>query len=851
VVSFNSAYQPSVMELAREGDLRAIAYWINSFLMPQGIYVRVGVTRSGSLHLLVEFERQPDRETLIRFICHRLCRLKSEVIDIVRIAARPLGSKQIVWSHSVRLLVPIRRGPRSRSAAPGRSPQPRSTPTPIPTPVKAVARPDRDGNVSSIIHQPKAHQPNTQRAKAQPPKTHHAGVHPRKAEQPKAPVRQSVRRPPTAAQLQIRRRRSIVLGGTAVAAFVIGCGFEAMNRDTPPATTAQSSPDSAIASNRSNRSNTVTTAVDPVTVTQQLAVDPTDPTVTLTFASESVLGDPDPAAQGVSWNLTGIQDYRQADVALTTLDNALTAANPVSQSNTLSQTGSIDFNPLQALTAGSIDVVNLASNELMQTGQTGLVQTLDTLEQAGIHSIGAGRDQRTARRPEILDVKGQRIAYLGYSDSDLHTATSRSAGMNTAVNDQVAADIRAIRPQVDWIVVNYHWSQDLAAYPGDWQMSMARFAVDQGADLVVGHHPNVLQGAEIYKGRAIAYSLGNFIFADSQDSSETDYDTAVLKVSIRDRQMRLEFLPVQVQQSQPEIVQGEKAEQILQYIQQASGLFEQPMQSPTVLDVRSPAGTAEPQPPASPSFSDPAAPSRSSDSFTPSETAPNPSNEGFTVPSEPAPFTPDDTWSEPSEPDSESFDRQPTDRQPFDRQPSDDNSFDLPSGDRSDSFTAPPDAAPAQPDDSFTNYPEPSYPDSPSRETREISDEDLQHSEDDLEAQDSFQQVETAPDIDQSTDQEDFWQDDSTTTIPADPLIQESVAIEPEAIATPDQDQHSEFSARAEIKPAAVEAKPIPATIPSVTAPSVTAPSAAVPSATPQTNAPALNSLPPTMPLNY
>ena len=103
-MSADNFYQPSVMELAQTGDLRAIAYWLNGFLMPQNIFVRVGKTRSGCLQVLLEFERQPNRDRVVRFLCNRLYRLRSNVIKNVRIAARPIGSRKIIWSQSVCLL---------------------------------------------------------------------------------------------------------------------------------------------------------------------------------------------------------------------------------------------------------------------------------------------------------------------------------------------------------------------------------------------------------------------------------------------------------------------------------------------------------------------------------------------------------------------------------------------------------------------------------------------------------------------------------------------------------------------------------------------------------------------------
>lgn len=484
------SYQPSVRAMAQAGDLKAIAYWLNGFLAPQGIQVRVGRVRTGRLHLLVEFQRQPNRDCLVRFVCNRLCQLRSNLIGTVCIAARPIGSRQILWSQSIRL-----------SPTKGRSR--RSIPL----------RPTSTSATSAIVL--------------------------------RSPTSPSF----TIAQRQ-KRRRAIVLGGSAAVAFLVGGGYELMQQRA------------ALTSRNGQRSETVTTADDRVTVTERMAQNPLDPTVTLTFSGDLTASRAEASA---------FSDTR-SDVAMANLDAPIDSA----------------IQP--PLSADHIDLVNLASSRLRGGA---IEQTLDQLTQAGIGAIGAGRNQREARRPQILEVKGQRIAYLGYSDSDLNSAGSWRSGLNPAADQRIADDIKAIRDQVDWVVVNYRWNQDLAEYPADEQVKLARFAIDQGADLVVGHHPNVLQGSEIYKGRAIAYSIGNFVFADSQNNAQTDYDTAVLKVSLREadggaaKQMRVEFVPIQVRQSQPAIAVGEDARRITQYMRQASALFEQPLQSPTILDLRS------------------------------------------------------------------------------------------------------------------------------------------------------------------------------------------------------------------------------------------------------------------------
>ncbi|MBD1912491.1 CapA family protein [Leptolyngbya sp. FACHB-16] len=316
------------------------------------------------------------------------------------------------------------------------------------------------------------------------------------------------------------------------------------------------------------------------------------PTTASTQASESTI----PRSQRL---------LPRSDVMLANLNQPLAIANPDNAPTNLKSTDST-----------SIRLVNVSGKGVAGAGATQLEETLKSLQQVGAHPVGAGRNRQEARRPDIVEVRGKRIAYLGYSDADDFAAGRWRPGTNPAFKEQMAEDIAAIRNQVDWVIVNYHWSQDLASYPADWQTQMAHSAIDQGADLVVGYHPEVLQGAEIYKGRVIAYSLGNFIFADQPQSAQSSYDSAVLKVSLKDDRMRLEFIPVEVQDNQAAIATGQKAKDILTYIERSSALFPQPMKSPTILDRLA----LDPNKPAPPSEFNPPAesnaqPSPSPDSF--------------------------------------------------------------------------------------------------------------------------------------------------------------------------------------------------------------------------------------------
>lgn len=322
------------------------------------------------------------------------------------------------------------------------------------------------------------------------------------------------------------------------------------------------------------------TALEPVPV--ETAGTSTDGTATLLFGGDVSLTHSytDLVQDDKKWAFAELPETRQADVSIVNLEAPFT----ISTDSTKSDPFKVDPSQVEVLKNGGIGLVNLANNRIMDYQGIGLEDTMKTLDQAGIRHFGAGRDAKEARRPEILDVDGQRVAYLGYFGTPEQAADASKPGTNLKQNDRIATDIKAIRDQVDWVVVNFHWGDDISKYPSDVQIELAHFSIDQGADLVVGHHSSVLQGAEIYKGRPIVYSLGNFIFGGK---AESDYDSAMLRVALKDRQMKVELLPVEVKGFQPRVAVGDRGEGILSQIESVSDMFHQPLKSPTVIDARS------------------------------------------------------------------------------------------------------------------------------------------------------------------------------------------------------------------------------------------------------------------------
>ncbi len=384
--------------------------------------------------------------------------------------------------------------------------------------------------------------------------------------------------------VKFKTYRSLLLIGSSVASFVLGCWVTYQEALVLRSFSIASGQQQAALMSGSppKRADTVQAALETLPVVQHKQVaNPYDKTVTLMFGGNVNLLDAfsQVANRGYDWAFANMEEYRKADVAMVNLENPLTRSTLGKSKKQLNFKADPEL--VKVLTAGGVDIVNLANNHAMDYEEPGLVETINTLNNAGIQSVGAGRDIKEARRPDIIEVKGQRIAYLGYYDSDLQAADNGKAGTNSRRNNRVAEDIRALKGQVDWIIVNYHWGVELADYPGDWQIDLARFTIDQGADLVVGHHPHVLQGAEVYKGRPIVYSLGNFIFGGN---ARSDYDTAVLKVSLKDRNMKVEFLPVEVKKFQPKVVEGAAGDRILKRVEQISSIFDKPMRSQIVLE---------------------------------------------------------------------------------------------------------------------------------------------------------------------------------------------------------------------------------------------------------------------------
>ena len=216
------------------------------------------------------------------------------------------------------------------------------------------------------------------------------------------------------------------------------------------------------------------------------------------------------------------------------------------------------------LNAGSVEAANLANNHSHDYGEQSYTDTIQYLEEAGINTFGYDRTS-------VLDIKGVKVGLVGiYVLAD---------GMER--EQQVRDNIQSVIDQgAQAIIFSFHWGSEKSNYPDETQKALAHIAIDCGADLVVGHHPHVLQGIEQYKGKNIVYSLGNFCFGGNRNPADKDtmiyQQTFTFENGVLVEDNVTNIIPCSVSSVQqyndfqPTVLEGSEAERVLQKIQEFS-----------------------------------------------------------------------------------------------------------------------------------------------------------------------------------------------------------------------------------------------------------------------------------------
>ena len=227
-----------------------------------------------------------------------------------------------------------------------------------------------------------------------------------------------------------------------------------------------------------------------------------------------------------------------SDLSIGNLESAVSVSGTPIQAK--EYTFRADPKVIGGLKYSGLDILSLANNHVMDFGRDAFIETMGHIEDAGLNYIGAGEDIDEAYRPVIVESKGKKIAVFGASrviPTVSWYAAKNNPGVAGAYNsERLIEEIKNVKGDMDYVIVYLHWGTEREQEPNKLQKSLARSLVDSGADVVVGTHPHVLQGFEFYKGKIIAYSLGNFIF--------TNYNNPTIILNIVLDQKRVESVEV-------------------------------------------------------------------------------------------------------------------------------------------------------------------------------------------------------------------------------------------------------------------------------------------------------------------
>lgn len=218
-----------------------------------------------------------------------------------------------------------------------------------------------------------------------------------------------------------------------------------------------------------------------------------------------------------------------------------------------------------ALKRAGFSILTLANNHMLDFGDDGLRETIYNLDHQGIQHSGAGETLAMARREALVNCNGGKIAFLAYSLTypEEFYAGNKRAGTAPGFQPYYQEDIARARTVADYVVVSFHWGMEKAVMPKSYQVAAAHRAVDAGADLVLGHHPHVLQGIEHYKGSVIFYSLGNYAFGSLSSSDRS----VIARVTLDNGVKEVELIPLNVLNSevrfQPRLLTGKKGQEVI------------------------------------------------------------------------------------------------------------------------------------------------------------------------------------------------------------------------------------------------------------------------------------------------
>lgn len=270
----------------------------------------------------------------------------------------------------------------------------------------------------------------------------------------------------------------------------------------------------------------ITGKVEEIKPDQEVLIEPEEPKeVIITFMGDvmmdSFIGDYI-RDQGV--------DYPWAEVSSITIESDLAVINLETSVSTRGSTKKPEGygfrshpDTLQGLVNSGIDLVSLANNHTLDFGEEAFYDTLESLNQYGIEYVGGGKDKKEAEGLKIIEKNGLKMGFMAYTSiipwSSWEAGEDKpgAAILKPEYEGIILENIESASKECDVLTVIAHWGIEYDQTPSEKQRELAHAMIDAGADIIVGHHPHVLQGIEFYQDKPILYSIGNFIFLKNDD----------------------------------------------------------------------------------------------------------------------------------------------------------------------------------------------------------------------------------------------------------------------------------------------------------------------------------------------
>lgn len=230
-----------------------------------------------------------------------------------------------------------------------------------------------------------------------------------------------------------------------------------------------------------------------------------------------------------------------------------------------------DIKNIGVLRAAGINAVSLANNHVLDFEFEAMAQTLKVLGQAQISSAGAGNNLKEASNPTFIEGKGAKIGFLAFTDNEPDwEATAGFPGIfyvPTDLSDPRAKRLLAItaeaKKKADFLIVSAHWGPNWGYDPPADHPPFAHALIDSGADVIFGHSAHVFRGIEIYQGKAILYSTGDFVDDYAVDEIERNDESFIFILEIKDNRLaQIDLYPTIIENFQARLARGNQAENI-------------------------------------------------------------------------------------------------------------------------------------------------------------------------------------------------------------------------------------------------------------------------------------------------